>query len=38
MEDIELVKKITNSKPIVIRTNGPTNIRWKNGVINDLRK
>jgi hypothetical protein len=38
MENIKLIKKITNWNPIGIRTKGRPNIRWRNEVIHDLRK
>jgi len=38
LEDIKLVKKITNWKPIGIGTNGRPKIGWRIEAINDLRK
>jgi len=38
MENIKLVKKINNWKPIGIRTYGRPKIGWRNEAINDLRK
>jgi hypothetical protein len=38
IEDIKLVKKITEWDPIGIRTKGQPQSRWRDEVINDLRK
>jgi len=38
MEDIKLVKKITDWNPIGVRTEGQPMNRWRNEVINDFIK
>ena len=38
MEDIKLVKKITEWDPIGIRTKEQPQNRWRDEVINDLKK
>jgi len=38
LEDTKLIKKITNWKPIGIRTSGRPKIGWRIEAINDLRK
>jgi hypothetical protein len=38
MEDIKLVKKVTVWKPIEVRTKGRPKNRWRDEVINDLKK
>jgi hypothetical protein len=38
MKDIKLVKKITNWNPIGIRTKGRPNNRWRDEVMNALKK
>ena len=38
MEDITLVKKITEWDPIGVRTKGQPQNRWRDEVINDLKK
>ena len=38
IEDIKLVKKIIDLNPIGVRTKRPTKNRWRDEVINDLKK
>jgi hypothetical protein len=38
MEDIKLVKKVTVLKPTEVRTEGRPKNRWRDEVINDLKK
>jgi hypothetical protein len=39
MEDIKLLQKITCYRPTGVRNEGrPENTRWKDEVINDLKK
>jgi len=38
MEDTKLVKKVTVWKLIEVRTEGRTKNRWRDEVINDLKK
>ena len=38
MEDIKLVKKITDLKRVGIRTRGRPKSRWRDEVINGLKK
>ena len=38
MEDIKLVRKITDWNPIGLRTKGQPKNRWRDEVINDLKK
>jgi hypothetical protein len=38
MEDIKLVKKITDWNPIGVRTKGQPKNRWRDEAINDLKK
>jgi len=38
MEGIKLVKKVTVWKPIEVRTEGRPKNRWREEVINDLKK
>jgi len=38
MEDIKLVKEITDWSPVGVRTTGRPKNRWRDEVINDLKK